>query len=298
VDTWVVLGLGCALGTAIADVLTKQSAGGRDLHAAILTRTLLPALLLLPLLFWLGWPQIEAEAAIWLALAWPLEVLALNWYIDAVRCGVLARTLPFLALTPAISFLAAFLLLGERLSQATAAGVLLVVGGCYLAYRGESKRVEGPLPTEAAGAMDESDRRSRSRAIRLMAGVAAIYALTPVLAKAAMRGGNPFAFGIFYYAAVAGLSAVAILLRKPRAWCALRELRRVDWAIGVCIAVVVLMHYAALQLAAVPAFLALKRLSIVFAAVLGALVLHEVRGWAFWAPSLLAVAGAGLIVVR
>jgi len=297
VDTWVVLGLGCALGTAIADVLTKRSAAGRDLHTAILTRTLLPALLLVPLLFGLGWPQVHAKAAIWLALAWPLEVLALYWYIDAVRCGVLARTLPFLALTPAISFLAAYALLGERLSPAAATGVLLVAGGCYLAYRGEPQDAEG-APADGAQATGGSDERSRRRAIRQMAGVAVIYALTPVLAKAAMKDANPFAFGIVYYVVVAALSAAAILVRRPCAWRALGAMRRVDWVIGSSIAAVVLMHYAALQIAAVPAFLALKRLSIVIGAVLGAVILHDRRGKMFWLPSLLVVAGAGLIVSR
>lgn len=290
-DAWILLGLGCALGTAAADVLTKRSAARRTHHEAILLRTLLPALFLAPLLPWTGLPPIDAAMAPWLAAALPLEVLALHWYLDAIRSGLLAQTLPFLALTPVASVASAYLLLGERLAPLGGLGIVLVGAGCYFA-----SRLGGGVADPAGGGA--ADHQVRRRAMWQMAGVALIYAVTPVLAKGAMKDGNAFAFGIAYYGAVAVLSTVFILLREPQAWRGAAGLRGADWAIGLCIAAVVLMHYVALQLAPVPYFIALKRMSIVFGALVGALVLKEALGRRGWLPSALVVLGAGMIVLR
>ncbi len=295
VEAWIVLGLGCALGTAIADVLTKRAAAHRSHHEAMLTRTVLPVLLLLPLLPWIGWPRLEPGSLPWLAAALPLEILALNLYLDAIRGGVLIQTLPFLALTPVAAVGAAYFLLGERVAPMGAGGVLLVGAGCYAAFR-----MDVPYLEEApAGKTDAGGGKgSRRRAMFQMAAVALIYSVTPVLAKGAMKQGNPLAFGIAYYSAVAALSTAVILARNPRAWRVAAATRGSDWAIGICIAAVVLMHYAALQLSAVPYFLALKRMSIVFGAVIGTLALGQVIGRKGWLPSALVVLGAGLIVLR
>ena len=112
------------------------------------------------------------------------------------------------------------------------------------------------------------------------------------------RRENALAFGIAYYSAVAALSTVVILARNPSAWRGAVATRASDWAIGICIAAVVLMHYAALQLSAVPYFLALKRMSIAFGAVIGTLVLGQAIGKRSWLPSALVVLGASLIVLR
>lgn len=289
-ETWVLLGLGCALGTAAADVLTKRSAPRRSHAEALLLRTLLPALLLLPLLSWTGLPRLDAASLPWLAAALPLEVLALHWYLGAIRGGLLAQTLPFLALTPVASIGAAHLLLGERVNPVGAAGILLIGAGCYFA-----SRMDAAAPGEdAAGA----GRRARRRAMARMAGVALVYALTPVLAKGAMRDGPPLAFGIAYYSAVAALTAALILPGGPDSWRRALQPAAADWAIGLCIAAVVLMHYAALQLAPVPYFIALKRLSIFFGAILGAFVLKEAAGRGGWQPAALVVLGAAFIVLR
>ncbi len=296
-EAWILLGLGCALGTAIADVLTKRAAAHRSHHEAMLLRTVLPVLLLLPLLPWIGWPRMEPESLPWLAAALPLEILALNLYLDAIRGGVLVQTLPFLALTPVAAVVAAYYLLGEGVAPMGAAGVLLVGSGCYFAFRMDMTYLE-EAPAGKSDAGSGRGRRSRRRAMLQMAAVALIYSVTPVLAKGAMKQGNALAFGIAYYSAVAGLSTAVILVRNPGAWRGAVATRASDWAIGICIAAVVLMHYAALQLSAVPYFLALKRTSIVFGAIIGTLVLGQAIGKRGWLPSALVVLGAGLIVLR
>ncbi len=260
----------------------------------MLIRTVLPVLLLLPLLPWIGWPRLEPGSLPWLAAALPLEILALNLYLDAIRGGVLVQTLPFLALTPVAAVGAAYFLLGERVAPMGAVGVLLVGSGCYFAFRMDMAYVEeAPSGTGTGGAA-----RSRRRAMLQMGAVALIYSVTPVLAKGAMKQGNPLAFGIAYYSAVAALSTAVILARNPGAWRGAVATRASDWAIGICIAAVVLMHYAALQLSSVSYFLALKRMSIVFGAVIGTLALGQVIGRRGWVPSALVVLGAGLIVLR
>ncbi len=291
-DGWVLLGLGCALGMAVADVLTKRSAPRRSHREALLLRTLLPALLLLPLLPWIGLPRVDAAALPWLVAALPLEVLALHWYLAAIRGGTLVQTLPFLALTPVASIGAAYVLLGERVTSMGAAGILLIGAGCYFALR-----IDAVAPGEGPPG-GEAGRRARRLAMARMAGVALVYALTPVLAKGAMRDGPPLAFGIAYYSAVAVLTAAFILAGNPASWRGALRPAPADWAIGLCIAAVVLMHYAALQLAPVPYFIALKRLSIFFGAAIGVLVLKEMAGRRSWLPAALVVLGAAFIVLR
>ena len=296
VEVWAVLGLGCAFGTAIADVLTRQSAGNRSHYEAILIRAMLPVIFLLPLLPWIGWPQVDSSTVPWLAVALPLEVLALNLYLDAIRRGVLGETLPFLALTPGVSAGVAYVLLNERIALMGIAGILLVVAGCYFASRIEAQESDGATGLRASAEGGSRQPASR-RPMLQMTVVALIYAVTPVLSKGAMKDANPLAFGIAYFAVVASLSIMIILMRNPQAWRKAMALKPRDWVIGASIAAVVLMHFAALQMGPVPYFLALKRLSIVLGSVIGAFALHERRGSVFWLPSMVVVAGAGMIVL-
>ena len=277
--SWLPLTLACAFCLASADAGTKAWLKDYSAWELALIRFTLTALVLMPLLAGLPNPLALPLAFWgWLALLVPLEVAAMLLYMAAIRDHPLSLTVPYLAFTPAFVILIAFLLLGERISAGGASGVLLVVAGAWL------------LNVQHARLGDWRSWTRPLRAIlwepgsRMMLGVALIYAFTAVMGKAAMLYVGPQHFGALYFliiglvllpmfvlppAAVRGMGAQRLsprrLLRRPRA----------VLAVALLNAGMIYTHFMALQRVEVAYMIAVKRTSLLFGILYGALLFHE-----------------------
>ena len=272
---WMALSLLCALSLASADAATKAWLGDFSTRELTLVRFTLTGLVLSPLL--LGMPPLgDLPPAFWgwIAVLLPLEITAMALYLAAIRDYPLSLTLPYLAFTPVFVTLVAFVLLGERVTPGGAAGVTLVVSGAWLlnvrhARRGDWRSWAMPL-----------------RAIlyepgsRMMLAVAVIYAVTSTLGKGAMQYLPSHYFGAFYFALL-GL-AILILFGLPRPGRVLRALGLRPggrpWTVLAVVGLNALMiytHFLALQLVQVAYMIAVKRVSLLFGILYGALMFHE-----------------------
>lgn len=123
-------------------------------------------------------------------------------YLHAVRASPLSLTIPYLAFTPALLLVTAWLVLGEKPSPQGVAGVLLVTVGAYILPGGTSWRA--PLAAIA-----------REPGSRLMLTVALIWAVSAALDKL----GVGLASGAYYGGLVFGLSSLMTLgytaVRRP-----------------------------------------------------------------------------------
>ena len=109
----------------------------------------------------------------------------------------------------------------------------------------------------------------------MMLGVAALYALTATLGKGAMRYLPPESFGAFYFALL-GI-AVALVIVLPRPGRLVRIARR-PWAVltvGGLLGIMVFTHFLAIQKVEVAYMIAVKRTSLLFGIVYGALLFRE-----------------------
>jgi drug/metabolite transporter (DMT)-like permease len=289
---WLPLTLVCAFSLASADAATKawlQGFGARELAVA---RLGISGLLLAPLLTGLP-PLASLPGVFWglLAALIPLELLAMVLYLAAIRDHPLSLTLPYLAFTPVFAMGIAWIALGERVAPNGAAGVLLVVAGTWL------------LNAESPGSGQRRDWLApfaailRERGARLMLAVAAIYAVTSTLGKGAMRYLDPALFGPFYYALL-GLSAT-LLFAGPRPRILLKLARRPVpvLAVGALVGLMAYTHFLAIQQVEVAYMIAVKRLSLLFGILYGALVFKEPNLHRRLPAGAVMLAGVALILI-
>lgn len=268
--SWLALSLICAFSLASADAATKAWLQGFSAAELAVVRFGIAGLLMTPLLQ--GLPPLTAlPAQFWwtLAVLVPLEVLAMVLYMAAIRDHPLSLTLPYLAFTPVFVIGIAGVLLGERVTARGAAGVLLVVAGAWL------------LNADQARLADRRSWTAPLRAIlyqpgaRMMLAVAAIYALTSTLGKGAMRHLGPEYFGPFYFG-VLGLAVILVFgLPRPALWRRLAARPAAVVTVGVLSGIMAFTHFLAIQQVQVAYMIAVKRSSLVFGILFGALWFRE-----------------------
>lgn len=288
---WLPLALLSAFSLASSDAVTKRHLSSLRAGELVFARFVWTALLLTPALFLA--PSLHLPLAFWamIAVAVPLELLAMAMYMSAIRENPLSLTLPYLAFTPAITVVTGYLILGETVSARGVAGIALVVAGAWL--------LNLPLRTRPADFRWWSPFTAmiHQRGARLMMGVAAIYAITAVLSKAVLAHGPAMTVGPLYFLCV-GLGALLLGLFRSGA-ASLDALRvRPGWGLlaGVLMAAMVISHFLAIGQVEAAYMIAVKRTSLLFGMVYGALWFGESGLWARLAAGSLMVAGVFLVV--
>ena len=266
---WLPLGLTCALTLALADAATKRWLADYTAAELVMVRFGLTAILLLPLL--LVEPPSAPPIAFWywMGAALPLEVLAEVLYVLAIRDSPLALTLPYLAFTPVLVTVSGYLLLGETVSAQGFLGILLVVVGAYVLNL-EHARWLAPRTWIAPLAAIVRERGSR-----YMLGVAVIYGVTSVLGKGAMQYVPGPGFGAFYFALVGVATLLVFALWQPASLQTLTQPRPAHLLVAGLMAVMILTHFMALALVETAYMISVKRVSILFGILLGAMFFAE-----------------------
>jgi drug/metabolite transporter (DMT)-like permease len=289
---WLALTLICAFSLASADAATKGWLRDYSARELALVRLTLTGLVMVPLL-----PGIDTVSGLsaafwaWIAALVPLEIAAMLLYMRAIRDHPLSLTLPYLAFTPVFVILTGELLLGERVSPSGALGILLVVAGAWVlnldrANRRDWRSWGAPL----AGIIREPGSR-------LMLAVAFLYSLTSVMGKGAMRHMDPEHFGAFYFVLLGAAALVLFALPHPRI---LVSVWRRPWAVMAVVmlnAVMIYTHFLALQLVEVAYMIAVKRTSLLFGILYGALVFGERRLGVHLVASAIMLTGVALILL-
>jgi len=91
VMSWLFVTLLSAFSLASADAVTKKYLSSYRADAMVLVRFTMPGLLLLPLLVYLGVPNLPLAFWGWVALVMPLEIIAMLLYTQAIRDSSLAH---------------------------------------------------------------------------------------------------------------------------------------------------------------------------------------------------------------
>lgn len=280
-----------ALSLASADACSKKFLASYTASEMTLVRFVYSALLLTPLLYCNPLPAVPLVFWGWLALALPLEILAMLLYMQAIRDSQLALTLPYLAFTPVFTTLAGYLLLDEQISARGFIGILLVVIGAYLlnleateAYRW--RRVFKPFRAILS-----------DRGARLMLAVAIIYGLTSVIGKIELQFAPPRSFAALYFVLLGLLSLLVFALSDARALPMLGRRPAVHLLIGGLFAAMIVTHFLALGQIETAYMISVKRTSILFGMLYGALLFDERNLLRHLAAAGFMVAGVALIAI-
>ncbi|RNC65841.1 MAG: DMT family transporter [Desulfuromonadales bacterium] len=284
---WLPLTLFCAFALATSDALVKRALANHNEFLILWLRLLFALPLLLVALPFVTVPPLTRDFFIASLVALPLEALAMVLYVRALKLSPLSLTLPFLALTPVFLLVVPFIILGEQITIAGGAGILLVAAGSYILNLNErEKGLLAPL-----------------RAIRrepgslCMIGVALIYSVTSTLGKKAVSSSAPLFFSLCY------LPALTLLLTPVALWGGRRELKtlatggilRAAVAPGLLYGMMFLSHMTAVSLTNVAYMIAVKRTSLLMGVLYGHLLFRE-PGIRHRLPgALLMLAGVALI---
>lgn len=264
---WLFLALLTALFESGKDLFGKKGLlAGADPYVMAWAWRLLALPFLLPLLplalpVTLGpafWPALLCGAA--------LNILAAVLYMKAIGAGDLSLSVPLVSFTPLFLLLTSPLLVGEVPDASGILGVLLIVAGAYLLNIGQWRR-GWSAPMRAL---------LRERGARLMLAVALLWSLTANIDKIGLQNSSPLFWAVAINAAIAlGMLPLVVALRARRG----AGSAKLPWAhlllVGLCGGLTTLCQMGAISLTQVPYVIAVKRLSILFTALAGLLLLGE-----------------------
>lgn len=266
---WLTLSLICAFALATSDAASKRWLIGAGAREMVVVRLGLTGLLLIPWVLTFDLPHLPLPFWGWMAVLMPLEIIAMLLYMQAIRDHALSLTLPYMAFTPVLVIITGWVVLGESISGVGLFGILLVVMGSWLL----NFEHRGPLTTAAMLAPFRAILVNRGSRLMLLA--AAIYALTSVGGKAAMQWMPAEQFGAFYFAVLATVVLVFTLVSKPSALRIGRFGALPLLVVAGFMALMVITHFMALDRVEAAYMIAVKRTSLLFGMLYGALLFGE-----------------------
>lgn len=268
--------LGSAMTHAVMGMLTKSSSDKLVFRSVMMSTS---AILFLPLLFLLPPPPAEA---------WPFLIMGMGLHfvfqmsmISAFERGDMNLVYPVMrGAAPALAALFAFLILGEALS-------MLQIGGLALASA-----------TIIGFAWPDRSKAPKVTALAFAALAALMTALYSVNDASGVRAtGNPLTYLAWFSLVTALPILVTALVRRGRRW---PDLARRQFGSAAPAAVLGAASYGlalfAFSIAAIGPMAAMRETSVVFGAILAALILKEPFGIK---RSLLAIfLAAGLVMLQ
>ena len=266
---WLALSLICAFCLATSDAAAKhwlRDAGAREMAVV---RLGLSGLLLTPWVLTFDLPALPPPFWGWLALIMPLEIVAMLMYMKAIRDHPLALTVPYLAFTPVLVVVTGWLVLDETVSGPGLLGILLVVSGSWLLNFEQAQRLGLRTLTAPLKAIVANPGS------RLMLATAAIYSVTSVGGKAAMQWMPPEHFGAFYFAVLGSAVLLLMALTRPRSLRVARFGMVPILVVAGLMALMVVTHFMALAQVEAAYMIAVKRTSLLFGMVYGAVLFGE-----------------------
>lgn len=153
---WLVFGLLTALFESLKDVSGKKALQKVDEYVVSWMLVAIPLLIVLPLPFFAGVPEIKP--GFWWALLGELafDVLGITCYMRGLKLSDLSLCVPLVTFTPLFMLLTSPLILGEYPNTWGIIGVAFIVGGSYVL--GLSRSSGGPLGPFRALLLDRGAR--------------------------------------------------------------------------------------------------------------------------------------------
>jgi drug/metabolite transporter (DMT)-like permease len=264
--SWFFLSLLAAFSLATSDAITKKFFSDNTPYVMGLIRLSYALPWLLAALFFI--PLVIPEATFWLCMliGLPLEVLAFTCYMKALKVSPLSLTVPFLAFTPGFIILTGWMILDENITASGLFGILLIIAGAYSLNLSKTQYgILGPLRaifTEPGS--------------RLMLFVSFIYAFTSTIGKLAIIHSNPYFFGTIYNTALTMIMILFLPVAAPGApQKFMFEKPVVGLILGAIVAVTIFSHTLAISMTNVAYMISLKRTSLLFGVIYGALWFRE-----------------------
>ncbi|MBK5099793.1 MAG: EamA family transporter [Desulfobacteraceae bacterium] len=262
---WFTLSLVAAMSQTINDVISKHFFSDLTAYEMGLIRLLYALPYLAVGLFVISWPPLDNTFWVCLAFGLPLELAAFICYMRAIKVSPLSLTLPFLAFTPAFVIVTGFLILDETLNLYGLIGIALIVVGSYFLNLSSVKH-QWIAPFRAI---------FKEQGSWLMLLTALIYSLTATIGKLAIQHSSPQFFAVTYFLFFA-LFVIALFPIMPGVKAVNAIKKPLPAAIaGMVLGTMIFSHTLAISLIEAAYMLSVKRSSLLFGVLFGALLFKE-----------------------
>ena len=262
---WFTLMLVAAFSQAVKDLCLKRSVRGVEAPVVVWAYCLATSAFLAVAAIPAGVPDISPGFWTALGVTGPLAAITLYCYVKGLEASDLSLAVPMLTTTPLFLLATSPVMLGEFPGPVGVAGIVCIVAGSYVLNLGHAKR----------GILEPFRALARNRGARLMLLVAFLWSVSSNIDKIGLRHSSP----TFWIMCSFGITTVWL---TPVAWKLSRrgfgQVRLAPlelMATGFLEAVTCVCQMYALTVAIVPYVISVKRLSAVFAVLLGWLVLGE-----------------------
>jgi len=265
--TWVSLALISAFTLATSDALTKRALARSNEYLVAWFRILFSIPLLLLIWLFIPMPKLDIEFYKAFAFALPLEIIAIIFYIKALRISPLSLTLPFLSLTPVFLILVSYLIIGEKVSFRGGIGIILITVGSYTLNLHEMRK----------GIFEPFKAITKEKGSILMISVALIYSVTSSLGKMAIEHSSPLFFGITFFIAVTIVFApIALWLGKGelKSFISGKQFKGILLP-GLFYSIMIASHMIAISLTKVAYMISVKRTSLIIGVIYGYFLFKE-----------------------
>ncbi len=262
---WFSFALLCALSVAGADALCKGAMAKSGTCLVAWVRVAYAAPFLLALIPFIEMPALDLTFAMVCCVLLPIDLLALLLYIKAISVSPLSLTLPFLALTPVFLIGTSFLLLGEFPGKIALCGIFLVVAGAYLLN----------VHTRREGLAGPFKSIFREKGSVLMIIVAFLFSISSCLGKIAVSHSSPMFFCMFDPVAEAAIIFLILIFKYRTPMVDMVSRPALFFAIGCVAAVAIGCHFKAISMVDVAYMISVKRTSMVFGVIFGAVFFKE-----------------------
>jgi len=264
---WFLLSLFCAFSLATSDVFVKKALTGGSNEFTV---SFIKFFFCLPPLYIMlglnGLPDVKTGFYIAALISTPLEITSMLLYNRAIKLSPLSLTLPFLAFTPIFLLLTAYLMIGEVPNSYGLIGILLISIGGYMLNIDMAKGIFYPFKAIM-----------KERGSVLMIIVALIYSLTSVFGKIMIDNSNFIFAPAIYFTIVTLVMGVvtkvkgASLISSPPG-----NNKKLHFLLGLFFSLMVISHFWAISMTKVEYMISVKRSSMLFTIIYGAIIFKEV----------------------
>jgi len=264
---WVLFAIIAAIFAAINRTLMKCAGIRADQETIVFSRYLYGCLPALVVVLLAGIPHIEPLFYPSIVGAVTADLFAISFMSKSLHYSPMSRTVPLLAFTPIFLLFTGHILLGEFPSWSGVVGVIVIVIGTYWLTKERSH----------AGVVEPFRMLLREKGARYMLGTAGCFAIAGPLFKQSVLSSSPyFCMGVSLPLATILFGIYTLVCQRGRR-ILLPQRRNYLFLIGLGLGVfgVALTTNFAFQAGLASYVVSVKRLSILFSILIGAVVFKE-----------------------
>ena len=263
---WILFAILNPISESIRSLVIRKTA--QQIEPIILTwaNNIIPVLLF-PIVMLAAGTEIKSNFQFWYGFlcAGIIQITASVLYMRAIASGEISSVIPMLSFTPLFLLLSGPLIIGEFPNAVGLLGVLLVVTGSYLLNL-DMKRMNLLEPFKAI---------IKNKGTRLMFIVAFLWAISGAFDKISINNSSVLQHITFTNILIFVVITPYLLFKKKLTYASVNKSKGGLFLISGLTTASYFFHYSALALTLVAYVVAMKRMSGIFAVLLGAVFLKE-----------------------